>query len=259
MNSPFYKLTYNIYAKIKKYPVRIIRIKGKTCQFIDLDLHMTWNINKFRMPIYSRGLKTRTNELSRSYFIDKIDFQIGDNIVDVGANSGDLKIFLSQKSAGLNYFGFEPSRLDYNNLIKNKTINLNCYEYNVSISNQNGKSKFYLDSDDANSSLIEIKYYSNVVETITETLDSFSERKSLSKVKLLKMDAEGAEPEVIEGAKNMLKITQYVAFDGGPERGIENLETWNQVNKQLVNEGFKLIYGSTNFDKRSLYVNTQEF
>jgi FkbM family methyltransferase len=254
-HSPVYKIVYNAYAKIKKYPVRIIRNKGKSCQFKDFDLNITWNINKFRMPMYSRGLKTRSYELCCSYFIDKIDLQTGDNIIDVGANSGDLKVFLAWKQVGLNYFGFEPSRLDYDNLIKNQIININSHEYNVSISNQNGSSRFYLDSDDANSSLIEIKFYSDVVETITETLDSFSARMTFSKVKLLKIDAEGAEPEVIDGAKNMLRITQYVAFDGGPERGIENLETWDQVNEQLVNAGFQLIYGPRNFDKRSLYIN----
>ena len=155
----------------------------------------------------------------------------------------------------MNYYGFEPSRLDYNNLIKNEIANINTYEYDISISNLNGISKFYIDSDDANSSLIEINSYSNIIETVTETLDSFSDRKSFSKVKLLKLDAEGAEPEVIEGAKKMLQITQYVAFDGGPERGIDNLETWNQVNEILVKAGFKLIHGPRNFDKRSLYVN----
>jgi hypothetical protein len=62
---------------------------------------------------------------------------------------------------------------------------------------------------------------------------------NLKKIKLLKIEVEGSEPEVLQGAKSVLKIVDFVAVDTGPERGIKN--TFDEVNSYLVNHGFKLI------------------
>ena len=41
-------------------------------------------------------------------------------------------------------------------------------------------------------------------------------------IRLLKIEAEGFEPEVLAGASEAISRTEYIAIDAGPERGGEN-------------------------------------
>ena len=58
---------------------------------------------------------------------------------------------------------------------------------------------------------------------------------------MLKLEAEGAEPEVLEGAISVLNSIDYVSADVGPERGIHEQETRDTVVNFLEAHGFELI------------------
>jgi len=60
-------------------------------------------------------------------------------------------------------------------------------------------------------------------------------------VKLLKLEAEGAEPEVLKGALKTLKSIEYVSTDCGFERGKNQDATFNEVNEILVENGFYIV------------------
>ncbi|MEH7830072.1 FkbM family methyltransferase [Gemmobacter denitrificans] len=55
-------------------------------------------------------------------------------------------------------------------------------------------------------------------EAQATTLDVMAARHGIGRVGLFKMDAEGAEPEVLQGASALLARTRMVAIDTGPER-----------------------------------------
>jgi hypothetical protein len=61
------------------------------------------------------------------------------------------------------------------------------------------------------------------------------------RIRLLKLEAEGAEPEVLEGAISVLNSIDYVSADVGPERGIHEQETRDTVVNFLEAHGFELI------------------
>ena len=61
------------------------------------------------------------------------------------------------------------------------------------------------------------------------------------KVKLLKLEAEGAEPEILMGAENKLELIQYIAADLGFERGKKEESTYKQVTNFLLSRGFILV------------------
>lgn len=48
-------------------------------------------------------------------------------------------------------------------------------------------------------------------------------------IALFKVEAEGAEPEVLEGATRIMDQINYVAVDAGPERGIAEAPTLAEV------------------------------
>jgi hypothetical protein len=80
----------------------------------------------------------------------------------------------------------------------------------------------------------------DVITVRTVTLDSFFEEVGgPSKIRLLKVEAEGMEPEVLAGALKTLANVEYVAVDAGPERGGDN--TVAPVLNILVREGFEVL------------------
>ena len=60
-------------------------------------------------------------------------------------------------------------------------------------------------------------------------------------IKLFKIDAEGFEPEVIEGSLNTLPKINYIAVDYGYERGKNENSTIVQVNEILYSQNFELV------------------
>ena len=80
------------------------------------------------------------------------------------------------------------------------------------------------------------KYFSKVsVEAIT--LESIIS----SKVKLLKLEAEGAEPEVLLGAGQKLKYIEFISADLGFERGSSKESTFIEVTNYLLQNNFALL------------------
>lgn len=72
-------------------------------------------------------------------------------------------------------------------------------------------------------SIIQNEQSMSVEGIMVRTLDAILDRAGLSdeNIQLLKIDAEGAEPEVLLAAPQALTRTALVAVDAGPERGTE--------------------------------------
>ena len=148
------------------------------------------------------------------------DIKHGDIIIDAGCYPGDFMIYAVQKGCNKCY-SFEPS-------IKNKEtiksiINLNTgidnskFEiFNSALYKDNGNVLFYHNPINPDTSGVDanpkIPGACNLVNTIT--LDSFMIIEGLKEVNFLKMDVEGSELDIIEGAKESLKnkVIKYLAI-----------------------------------------------
>ena len=73
-------------------------------------------------------------------------------------------------------------------------------------------------------------------------MDSFN----FQNIKLLKLEAEGYEPEVLMGSLKTLKNIQYISVDYGNERGVEQESTKVEVTNYLFNNNFELVADSKN-------------
>jgi hypothetical protein len=73
------------------------------------------------------------------------------------------------------------------------------------------------------------------------TLDELVLKLSINSIELIKLEAEGSEPEVLKGALKSLYITKWVVADLGSERGVLQEATYTDANKILVDAGFVLI------------------
>ena len=174
--------------------------------------------------------------LYETYCLDSIAFKNGDTVIDCGANVGELNYSFYFRDLNINYIGIEPDERTFLSLQSNKLRDTDIF-YNFALSNKNGISKLYLDNIGGNSSL---EYFGekSFIEVETKRIDSLL---SLQKVKLLKVEAEGHEPEILSGAYGVLKITEFVAVDFGFERGVEQSSTIKSVNEVLVDNNFQLL------------------
>lgn len=187
---------------------------------------------------YSRGINKRGKDLFSSYCLEHIHFSADDVVIDCGANLADLFLGLEGRLKKTNYITFEPSPKEYYCIQQNVP---DAQNYNVGLSNQIGEMTFYVSSRGADSSFVRPRVFTETVTTAVTTLDHFIQKAGLSQCKLLKLEAEGFEPEILDGAQNFLKICEYVAIDGGPERGEAQLQTFSRLSNILYQSGFEMV------------------
>ncbi len=140
-------------------------------------------------------------------FIEKLSRK-GDVIFDIGANIGVYSMWFDKSIKGEGrIFSFEP---DSNNLKKfqyNLKLNNNVNAiklYDCAVSNSKGFIEFFsgLDEQSSISFATDQDYNSTKVETIS--IDDFCNENAISIINYLKIDVEGAEYLVLEGANGML-------------------------------------------------------
>lgn len=188
--------------------------------------------------LYSQGIRKRSNDLFSSYCLDQISFVNGDVVVDCGANYGDLFGSLKEVISPEDYFAFEPSPDDFRCLYKNYP-DINAF--NIALSDRKGVMPFYVSSRGGDSSLVEPKTYTEKIDVEVIDLDHFKPLQSVPKIKLFKLEAEGWEPEIIQGASKTCLRCEYIAIDGGPERGPEEASTFPFLANFLWAHNFELI------------------
>ena len=215
------------------------RLKWDGSNFVVVDKNIPGFSYKFRHQrqgtvAYERGIRTRAESLADTYHLRKIDFKDGDVFLDCGANVGDLKLWFSINHIDLNYVGFEPSPIEFDclkeNIYPSKAFNFGLWSHD-------GELKFYVSSQGADSRVIEPKHYDEVIHIKVKRLADVIE----GDVKCLKLEAEGAEPEVLEGAGEKLNHVEYVSADLGYERGVNEESTLVPVTNYLLQRGFELV------------------
>ncbi len=249
----FEKVFFTIYGLIVGFVYK--RTEGKLfCFFMNLFFKKDGKIS-FEKNLYSKKIWTDFNfyypnkridriiinhkkhfkRLYLSYCLDVINFDQKDLIIDCGANVGELFMSLKLKIDDFIYVGYEPDPKAFNSL----KINLSSYNaeiYDLALSNINDKKPLYLNTEGADSSLI---YFGSDDSAMVscKTLDSYEYKK----IKLLKIEAEGGELEVLEGSVNTLKNVEFVSVDYGPERGENKESTSVGIINFLYKNNFKLV------------------
>ena len=189
--------------------------------------------------LYRNGIQVRGEFLFYSYCLNSMDFEESDVIIDCGANSGDLTLELKKRAPKVRYVGVEPNPEDFKVLKKN--VDLETSEYvNKALGERNAVLNFYVCTENADSSLVEPPSYTEVVDVEVVRLDNLCNELGIKKIKLLKLEAEGYEPEILNGASGVLNAIEYVAVDGGYERGKGNEQTLVWVTNFLLERNFKM-------------------
>ncbi|MFN6924956.1 MAG: FkbM family methyltransferase [Tabrizicola sp.] len=186
---------------------------------------------------YKRGWDKRLQKLSHQFgFGDVATVKPGDTVVDIGANIGEFSIAAANKGAIVHAIEGDPlvfRCLEFNT----KAVDSIKRHQNV-VWKEDTQLTFYSEPTDANSSVFRPMGDAPIsaLQVTAFRLDTLARDAGIGDVAFLKCDAEGAEPEVIEGGRELLQRTRVVAFDTGAERLGE--ETSADCEKLLTALGF---------------------
>ena len=84
------------------------------------------------------------------------------------------------------------------------------------------------------------KNYTDKINIETITLDNII-NKIQKKIKLIKVEAEGYEPEILQGLKKYINYVEYITIDCGFERGIKQASTIAECSNYLIKNNFDMI------------------
>lgn len=198
---------------------------------------------KFYLPNLNDWVQKVIYETSNFYeiaMLEDIKNRLSENniIVDIGANIGNHTIFFSKICKAEKVYSFEPQKNIFEILKKN--IELNQVNDTVELYNI-GLGKEYcfanikvIDENNYGMSKLDVTEKGNIE---IKTLDSIIRDNRVTKIDLIKIDVEGMELEVLQGAKDVLyKFKPLIYIEAGTD------SEFKKVLEFLSEFGYKPMY-----------------
>jgi len=234
----YFKLFFrHIYNKKNKLILRYLKNRYANTTFIKQTKINNYNIlvflnNGIGRQIY--GIKKY--ETANTEFLKKL-VKKGWISLDVGANIGYYTLLLATLSQNGKVYAFEPNRLDYNVLKLNTSINnfKNITTNNLALSNKNSYETFNITQDSGFSSFRDTQRekIDKIIKVKTKTLDSYVEKNNIKRIDFIKLDIEGAEKIMLEGAqKTLTTIKPKIMMI---EICKENLKPYQETGETVIN------------------------
>lgn len=161
---------------------------------------------------FQKNIKIYTNENPFDYnilfkiFIKNYKFNKGDVILEGGAYNGHLTCLFSHiVSDSGHIFAFEPDENNYKSLINNLKLNKirNVSHFKLGLWVENTVLDFY--SQSSVSSSIFFKSENSIIKNINViSIDYFVKAHKIKKLDLIKLNVEGSEIEILNGASETL-------------------------------------------------------
>ncbi len=171
-------------------------------------------------------------------YIDKYKI---DNFIDVGANSGIYSLIIKKKYSNIKTIAFEPVTRTYAKLLRNLKLNNlenKVVTYNCGLSNKNYISKMKTQKKFGHYQ--SAGYVAHKKGKVTSQLRKLDDIISFNnKNILIKIDTEGHEKFVIEGAKKLLEANRVFLQ-------VEILNNFLEINKILTKMKFVLLFSFNN-------------
>src|SRR5258708_2722364 len=146
-------------------------------------------------------------------------------LFDVGANIGNYSLLLRDVfGAAAELHSFEPSGKTYKKLTANLAGKAKSFQHNFGLGDKEDRTVLYTDHDESGLASVykrKLDHYQidmNQSENIViKTLDSFCREEKIAHIHFLKIDVEGHEKKVLEGAKEMMQAghIDFIQFEFG--------------------------------------------
>lgn len=177
--------------------------------------------------MFPDGLDHILNEMLAKYEDADVRVAPGDVVFEVGANVGEFTLAAMRKGARVHAAEPDPNAL--------RCLRENAPEAAIceaAIGNRNGSAILNIATAGADSSVINPSARTITVPALT--LASWLENVGEDHIDFLKIEAEGFEPEVLEGARPIFDRIGKIAIDAGFER--RGKSTLGECNSLLCND-----------------------
>jgi len=206
--------------------------------------------------LYNRGnsliKRLKTEQVFEEEMCKKITKDLLKNskpiLVDIGANIGLISAYILGKVPNVKIYAFEPGPRQAELLeftIKNNLLSEKLFLNKVALSNIVGRQKFFTntDCDQAKDGLVDTGRgeKKEPIEVTVTTLDKWWFDNGKPKIDVLKIDTEGSELLVLEGAKKILEeVKPVIYFEMEPS----NLKVYPYSSLDIINfmqrEGYNI-------------------
>ena len=235
-----FTVTYFPFIVVLLFRLRGLFLKSSEDRFfLERDGSRFYFFNLYRSRLYFFGLENRFSNLLSSYYVDKCNLETGDIVIDCGANIGEFALALCNRY-DLKVYCFEPSITPFKCLEKNVASIPSIVAINAGLGTSDTHMILYDKPASADSSFIDPGGASEILTKVVSGQSFFSEY-NIGNIKLLKVEAEGYEPEVLEGFKNVLPCIDYISVEMSNERGLSNDFTICDCVNYLLGNGFKMV------------------
>ena len=205
--------------------------------------------NQGFLAIFHNGFSVASSILANN-----IQSYCGGNIrtvFDVGANKGQFAIAIAKLFPQSSIYSFEPTQKTFNNLVNNSSSykNINCY--NLALGEEVKEVDFYeTDYSHANSVLpiseFQKKEFLNnssarISKVKMSTFDNIFDELNIQSPVLLKLDVQGYEKIVLEGAKKSLEKIDFILIETSFIPFYDGEPLFGEMNSYLNEKGFEVV------------------
>jgi FkbM family methyltransferase len=223
---------------------------------LDLSQEKIIKVNNYKMKTISHdtGISAELliygnhEPLTTGIILDELSE--GMTCIDIGSNIGYYALLEGSKigEKGI-VFAIEPSPENFSTLIYNTKLqqNHNIHTFNFAIGDKNSEIEFLIGKKSNWSKVKDendiIKSEDKIIKVPVKTLDSFVKDNEIEKIDLLRMDVEGYENNIINGAtevlikfkpKIMVEIHKSIMGKKNTREILKKLKTLNYENKFYI-------------------------
>lgn len=200
-------------------------------------------------------------------------------IFDIGANKGQSIERFKKIFEQPNIHAFEPIKSEFNILKEKYYSDKNITLNNLAVGNINNQKRiFFVNAKTSTSSFNKLKSNSKWLKTRSKelnistnkfikeivkinivTLDNYCQKNNIKKIDILKIDTQGYEDKILEGAKKVLSsgIVSIIELEIMFDNVYQKYLTFSKIEKFLIHNNFRL--GGINLTNNNLFFNISFF
>ena len=162
-----------------------------------------------------------------------MDYKPGDVVIDIGAQVGVVSAYLGKKYPFLRIIAFEPVKENYDRLVRNLDANDidNVTALNMAVTSD-GRKVSMDGSLDMNSGSMNI-YGKDKGAIESTTIDMLMKAYDIDNIRLLKIDCEGSEYEILEGSEHLLDKIDAIRGEIHPMAGKSQQDLMTLIQKHI--------------------------
>ena len=185
-------------------------------------------------------------------FYKTCDYLEIENILDIGASSGNFakKMYIFGFKGRI--YSFEPIPSSYEKLIRKTRFNNNWEVFNYAFGDKNEKKKFFVSKNLDSSSFLDMHSTHEKSEPNSKYIDSLlidvvKGKEFCSKLDInfektsLKIDVQGFEKKVLDGFEDLIGVFPLISLEVSTIELYSNQILEDEIRKYLKNKGYSLI------------------